>query len=79
VFHVSDEAPPWLAIAGSEDNPARPEENAYFIAALKSVGHTHATYREFEGRTHGSIVSMIPRTNDPVAQALVEFVEHHSR
>ena len=79
VFHVSDKAPPWLAIAGSEDNPARAEENAYFIAALKSVGHTDAVYREFEGRTHGSIVSMIPQKNDPVAQALVEFVERHSR
>lgn len=79
VFHISDGAPPWLAIAGSEDNPARAEENAYFIAALKSVGHTDATYREFEGRTHGSIVSMIPRKGDPVAQAIVEFVEHHTR
>lgn len=79
VFHVSAEAPPFLAIAGSEDNPARAEENAYFIAALKSVDHSDASYREFEGRTHGTIVSRIPEKNDPVAQAMVDFVKQHSR
>jgi acetyl esterase/lipase len=74
VFHVSADAPPVLAIAGSEDLPARPEENRYFIAALKAVGHPDASYREFAGRTHGTIVSRIPEDQDPVAQAMVDFV-----
>jgi acetyl esterase/lipase len=78
VFHVSPDAPPILAIAGSEDNPARAEENRYFIAAMRSVGHSDASYREFEGRTHGTIVSRIPEKNDPVAAAMVEFVQKHS-
>jgi acetyl esterase/lipase len=79
VFHVSADVPPFLAIAGSEDNPARPEENAYFIAAMRSVGHSDASYHEFEGRTHGTIVSRIPEKNDPVAEAIADFVMKHSQ
>jgi len=79
VYHVSPEAPPWLAIAGSEDVPARPEENSYFIAALKAVDHTDARYLEFSGRNHGTIVSRIPESDDPVARAIVDFVTARMR
>ena len=74
LFHVNAAAPPWLAIAGSEDLPARPEENRYFVAALKAVGHTDVNYLEFEGRNHGTIVSRIPEEGDPVAQAIIDFI-----
>jgi acetyl esterase/lipase len=76
--HVSAEAPPFLAIAGSDDLPARAEENVYFIAALTAAGHNDATYREFAGRDHGSIVTRMPETGDPVAAAIVEFVDRLS-
>lgn len=78
VFHVSADAPPFLAIAGSEDLPARPEENRYFVAAMKAVDHLDVSYREFDGRNHGSIVSGIPNAGDPVAAAIIEFVERLS-
>jgi acetyl esterase/lipase len=74
VFHVSADAPPVLAIAGSEDLPARPEENRYFIAAMQSVDHADAHYLEFPGRNHGTIVTRIPDGNDPVAVAIVDFI-----
>ena len=61
-------------MAGSEDLPARPEENRYFVAAMKAVDHPDVTYLEFEGRTHGSIVTQIPNPHDPVAEAMVQFV-----
>jgi dipeptidyl aminopeptidase/acylaminoacyl peptidase len=79
VFHVRADAPPLLAIAGSEDLPARPEENRYLVAAMKAVGHADSTYREFAGRNHGTIVSGIPEADDPVAGAIVEFVERVSQ
>lgn len=78
-FHVRSDAPAVLAIAGSEDLPARPEENRYFIAALKAVGHPDASYREFEGRNHGTIVTQIPDGADPVAETIVAFVREHIR
>jgi len=73
-YHVRADAPPFLAIAGSEDLPARPEENRYFIAAMQAVEHPDATYLEFEGRTHGSIVTGIPDDDDAVATAIMDFV-----
>lgn len=73
-YHVRADAPPFLAIAGSNDLPARPEENRYVVAALKAVEHDDATYLEFEGRNHGTIVTGIPNADDPVARAISEFV-----
>lgn len=78
VFNVTEDAPPFLAIAGSHDNPARSEENRYFIAALKAVGHRDAAFIEFRGRDHGTIVSHIPEADDPVAAALMDFIERLS-
>lgn len=76
--HVSAAAPPFLAIAGSEDLPARSEENSYFIAAMRAVDHPDATFREFAGRNHGTIVTRIPEEDDPVAAAVAEFIERVS-
>ena len=78
-YHVAADLPPFLVIAGSEDAPARAEENAYFAAAMQAVGHSDVAYLEFEGRTHGTIVTRIPEKADPVAAAIVEFVERLSR
>lgn len=74
IYHVGTKLPPILAIAGSADMPARPEENRYFIAALNAAGHPDATYLEFAGRTHGTIVTQIPEAGDPVALAMIEFI-----
>lgn len=79
VFHVSAVAPPVLAIAGSEDLPARAQENDYFVASLLAVGHPDATYMEFAGRNHGSIVTQIPDEGDAVADAILGFVRRHMR
>lgn len=79
VYHVSAAAPPFLAIAGSEDLPARPEENRYFVAAMQAVGHEDVAYLEFEGRNHGTIVTRIPEAGDPVAEALIRFVEAQAK
>jgi acetyl esterase/lipase len=78
-YHVRPDAPPFLAIAGSDDLPARPEENRYVVAALQAVEHSDATYLEFEGRNHGTIVTQIPNANDPVARAISEFIERQTR
>jgi acetyl esterase/lipase len=40
-YHVRKDAPPCLCIAGEHDAPARAEENIYFVAAMKAVGHKH--------------------------------------
>ncbi|HEY3330961.1 MAG TPA: alpha/beta hydrolase [Capsulimonadaceae bacterium] len=78
-FHAGKHVPPILAICGSEDIPARPEENSYFVALLKSVGHEDATYLEVAGRDHGSIVATIADPGDATGEALLAFVAAHRR
>jgi pimeloyl-ACP methyl ester carboxylesterase len=78
IYYIGAGIPPVLAIAGSQDMPARPEENRYFVASLKAAEHPDAEYREFEGRTHGTIVTQIPEAGDPVAMAMIGFISRLS-
>ncbi|HEX2952023.1 MAG TPA: alpha/beta hydrolase [Armatimonadota bacterium] len=78
-YHVHQEPPPLLAMCGDHDIPARAEENRYFITMLQSLGHMQTEYREFADRDHGTILDKIPETDDPVAQAILEFIDQHAR
>ena len=79
VFNITADAPPWLAITGSEDLPARSAENRYLVDALRSVNHSNAMFIEFAGRNHGTIMSHIPEDEDSVALAMIAFVNRFSR
>lgn len=76
-YHVRKDSPPILIIMGDQDYPARAEENHYFLAMLKLVGHPDAEFKLFAGRTHGSIIGKVSDPNDPVAAAILEFVSKH--
>ncbi len=76
-YYVRKTVPPMLAICGDNDWPARAEENKYFIAMLKTVGHTDASYQEFENRDHGTIVGKMPEANDPVGKVMLDFISGH--
>jgi acetyl esterase/lipase len=78
VYHVRADAPPILAVAGSEDLPARAAENIYFVAAMQAAGDQDVTFHEFEGRSHGTIVTKFAEPDDPVARAMVDFVLSHA-
>jgi acetyl esterase/lipase len=73
-YHVRKDAPPVLAICADHDMAARVEENRYFVALLKVVGHPHAEYLEFAGRNHGTIQSRMSEPADPVAAAALAFI-----
>lgn len=77
VYHARKDAPPILIIMGDHDWPARAEENRYFLAMLKLLGHPDADYKQFSDRDHGTIIGKIKEPNDPVCAAIVEFVEKH--
>lgn len=73
-FHARKDAPRILCIAGSQDLPARAEENRWFVAAMKNAGHEDSTYAEFEGRTHDTIASLLDEPDDAVAARMLEFM-----
>lgn len=76
-FHVRQDCPAFLVIAGSNDLPTRAEENRYFAAAMKAAGHGDVTYLEVEGRDHGTVGSQLPDSDDVVAKTMIDFVEKH--
>ena len=55
LFHASCEIPPVIFITGESglDMPARPEENAFLAATLRSLGHTCAKHYALSGHDHG--------------------------
>lgn len=73
-FHARKDAPRILSIAGSEDLPARAEENRWFVAALRNAGHADSEYAEFEGRTHNTIASLLDEPDDAVAAKMKAFM-----
>jgi acetyl esterase/lipase len=75
LFHIAQDAPPTLAIAGSNDLPARAEENRYFVAAMKAAGHKDVTYFEVAGRDHGTIASRTGEADDEVAAAMLAMIK----
>lgn len=77
--HVRPDAPPFLNLAGSEDLPARAEENRYFIASLKAVGHPDAVYLEVAGRNHGTVAAELANPKDVGSQKVLEFIRRLSR
>jgi acetyl esterase/lipase len=73
-YHVHPRAPPFLNIVGSQDLPARAEENRYFVAAMKAAGHQDVTYMEVAGRDHSTIANRIAQSDDAVAKAMIDFI-----
>jgi acetyl esterase/lipase len=73
-FHARKDAPRLLCIVGSQDLPARAEENRWFVAAVKNAGHQDSIYAEFEGRTHDTIASLLDEPDDVVAAKMLGFM-----
>lgn len=48
---------PFLVVAGEAalEWPARTEENAFFAAVMRTVGHKKTVFHEIKGRNHGTI------------------------
>lgn len=73
-YHARKDAAPTLLIAGSHDMPMRMDENRYFAALLRSLGHPDAQYLEFPGRDHGTIADRMHLADDPVYAAFIHFI-----
>lgn len=74
-YHVTKDRPPFLCIVGSEDLPARAEENRYFVAAMQAAGHKNITYLEVEGRNHATIAQEMHLQDDDVAEQVKAFIK----
>ncbi len=73
-FHVSPGIPPTLCVVGTNDLPARLEENLYFLAAMKTVKNEMIDCLVVPERDHTTIISLVDEQGDPVSKAIVDFV-----
>jgi acetyl esterase/lipase len=71
--HARPDAPPLLALCADHDMPLRTDENRYFVALLKAVGHPDAEYLEVADRDHGTIFERMTNPDDPAARAILAF------
>ena len=78
-YHAQKSGPPILAICGDNDPQDRIEENQYFLALLNKVGYKNVEYFEAKNRNHWELVMKIPTADDPVSEAVLEFVSRHSQ
>lgn len=75
VHFARKDTPPILVLYADNDMPARAEENAYFVALMKSAGNVRTTGLMIRDRTHGSIAHKIAEGSDPAKEAILQFVQ----
>ncbi len=73
LFHVRESLPRTLLIAADDDLPMRLEENVLMEAALRARKNEVSLFVA-EDRDHGTIVRRIPNADDPVAEAIINFI-----
>jgi acetyl esterase/lipase len=74
--HVRPGLPPFLLFTAEKDFPTLAESAAEFHQALREHG-VEATLLKIPDRNHHSIVFQAVEPNDPVARAMLEFIDRH--
>jgi acetyl esterase/lipase len=74
--HVRPGLPPFLIFTAAKDFPTLPESAAEFDEALRGQGD-EVQLLKIADRNHHSIVFQAVRPDDPVARAMLEFIDRH--
>jgi acetyl esterase/lipase len=75
--HIKAGDPPFLVLYADKDSPGMEKGAEMFCAALKKSG-VEATCMKIEGRDHGSIMRNAANADDPVTQAMLQFIKKHT-
>ena len=75
IHYLRKDTPPMLILIGDNDWPARLEENAYFVAAMRRiVDSRNLSFQIIPGRTHGGILQSLAEPQEPAAKMVREFL-----
>jgi acetyl esterase/lipase len=75
IHHLRKNTAPMLILIGDDDWPARLEENAYFVAAMRRVAENpNLSFQVIAGRTHSGILQSLARPAEPAARVVREFL-----
>lgn len=78
IFHVSETAPPFCVLISDNDMPGRLEENAYFVAMMKVVGHQYTDFHVLSERDHSSIGELFGQAEDEASRITLDFINRHT-
>jgi CubicO group peptidase (beta-lactamase class C family) len=78
VSHVGVGHPPFLILVAQKDNDDVRKTSAE-LGKLLANRKIEGTVVDVKDRDHGSIIREIPKTGDPTARAILEFVSRHSK
>lgn len=79
IHHLRKDIAPLLVLIADNDWPARREENAYFVQAMRDVaGCKNLSFRIVGNRDHSSILKNTAEIDDPAATAILDFVRSGS-
>jgi len=74
--NVSKDCPPFLIIYAEKDGKMFHTQAKELADLLKKAG-VEATYREMEGRDHGSVISLVNQNGDATRELMLEFIKKH--
>jgi acetyl esterase/lipase len=75
--YVKAGLPPFLVLYADKDSPGMEKGAEVFCAALKKAGD-EATCMKIADRDHGSILRNAAGADDPVTQAMLQFIRKHA-
>ncbi len=75
--HVKPGDPPFLVLYADKDGPGMDRMAEEFTKALKQAGN-EATVMRIPDRNHGTIIGNAVNPDDPVTQAVLQFIRRHS-
>lgn len=76
--HARPGRPPFLIVAAEKDLPTLTGPAGEFHRALKKEG-CESTFLHVPGRNHNSVIFSAIESNDPVAKAMLDFIERHGQ
>jgi acetyl esterase/lipase len=75
IHFLRKDTAPMLILTGDDDWPARLEENAYFVAAMRRVAdNRNLSFQVVAGRNHGGILQSLAQPAEPAAKMIREFL-----
>ena len=77
-FYIRKTLPPILSIYAQNDMLSRAEENMFFVATLKAVGHAENYSLRVDDRDHGTVGHNIRHLDDPARLAILNFIAKQS-
>ena len=77
-FYIRKALPPILTIYAQNDMLSRAEENMFFVATLKSAGHTENYSVRVDDRDHSTVGHNIRNLDDPARLAILNFIAKQS-